>query len=98
VESLPRVTNAKPARSESTAPVPYWPSSREPSACLRKLGRSEVARNRRETLTQFLPVATVPPIPERAEPLETVGLANDGSSPYYLPALASPVARRTDVI
>src|SRR5258708_3107362 len=61
------------------------------------MGR-QVLTNSRETPTQFLPVAPIPSIAKRTEPLETVGLADDGSRPYHLPALAPGVARGPHVI
>jgi hypothetical protein len=63
-----------------------------------ELVRCEVARDGRETLTQFLPVAPVAPVAKRAEPLEAVGLADDRAGPHHLPTLAPPVARGTDLI
>ncbi len=96
--SLPRATKAKPARSESTAPVPYWPSSREPRALFRELVRRKVATNGHESPAQFRLVASVASIAKRAEPLESVGLADDGARPYDLSPLASCVPRGTDLI
>ncbi len=98
VYSLPRVTKAKPARSESTAPVPYCPSSRESRTFRWELMCCEVAGDGSLALAQFLPVAPVATVAKTAEPLETVGLADDGPRPHHLPALASRVARGTDVI
>ena len=49
-------------------------------------------------LTQFLPVAPVASVAKRAEPVETVGLTDDGARPHDLPALAPRVARGTHVI
>ncbi len=63
-----------------------------------KLMRREVARDGRSALSQFLPVAPVASVAKRAEPLEAVGLADDGARPHHLPALAAPVARGTDLI
>src|SRR5512135_384926 len=57
---------------------------------------SLIATNGREALTQFLPAATVAPVAERAEPLETMGLTNDGAGVHHLSPLAPFVARRTD--
>jgi hypothetical protein len=70
----------------------------EQGALRQKLVCGKVARNRREALTQFLPIAAVTPIAKRAEPLKTVGLTDDGPRPHHLPTLAPPVARGADVI
>jgi hypothetical protein len=64
----------------------------------RQLVRREVACDRGEALTQFLPVATVAPVAKTAEPLETMGLTNDGTSAHHLSPLAPSVARSTDLI
>ena len=65
-------------------------------AFLRELVRREVARDGREALTQFLPVATVASVAKRAEPVVAVGLTDDGARPDHLSALAPGVARGTD--
>jgi hypothetical protein len=70
----------------------------EQGSFLRKLVCSQIAANGREALTQFLPVASVAPIAKRAEPLETVGLIDDGARPYDLTTLAPRVASSTDLI
>ncbi len=67
-------------------------------ACLWELVRREVTRDGREALTQLLPVATVAPVAKRAEPLETMGLTNDGAGAHHLSTLTPFVARSTDVI
>src|SRR5712691_2923656 len=67
-------------------------------ALLWDLVRCEVARNRCETLAQFLSVASVAPVAKTAEPLETVGLTDDGTSPDDFPSLAPRVASRTDLL
>src|SRR5260370_4983144 len=60
--------------------------------------RCEVPPDSRQALTQFLPIATVPPVANRAEPLKTVGLADDRARPHHFPTLAPGVASRTHVI
>src|SRR5260370_29630936 len=67
-------------------------------ALRRKLVRCAVARDGREGLAQFHSVAPIASVAKRAEPLETVGLTDDRAGPDHLSALASPVARGTDVI
>ena len=59
---------------------------------------SQIPTNGCEALTQFLPVASVASVAKRAEPLETVGLADDGARPYHLASLAPGVASSTHVI
>jgi hypothetical protein len=81
----------------------YGPSailSIEPQqgALMGELIHSEIATNGREALPQFLPVATIAAIAKRTEPLETVSLADDGARAHDFPALASSVARGTDLI
>src|SRR5260221_4539273 len=70
----------------------------EQAACLWELVRRKIATNGCQTLTQFHPVATIASVAKRAEPLEGVGLTDDGAGPHHLPALAPSVARSTDVI
>ncbi len=78
--------------------MPYCPSSREPRAFLRKVVGSQIPANGGEPLAQFLPVAPVPPIAKRAEPVVTVRLADDSPRPDYLPTLSPPVTRSTDLV
>src|SRR6266700_1356917 len=70
----------------------------EQRICCWELVRCEIATNGRKPLTQFHSVATVAAIAKRAEPVETVGLANDGAGAHHLPPLAPCVARSTEVI
>src|SRR5258708_3019615 len=58
----------------------------------------QIAPDDRQPPAQFLPVASIAFVPKTAEPLETVGLTDDGSRPYHLPTLAPGVARSTDLI
>src|SRR6266566_5444470 len=67
-------------------------------ALLWELVCREIATDGREALAQFRSVATVAAVAKRAEPLESVGLADDGARPHHLPTLAPGVARGTDVI
>ncbi len=66
----------------------------EQRVCWWKLVRGEIATNGRQALTQFLSVATVAAIAKRAEPVETVGLADDRAGTHHLPPLAPGVERR----
>jgi hypothetical protein len=95
---LPRVTNAKPATSASTAPLPYCPSRREPRAFLRKVMSRQIPTNGHKSFAQFFPIASVPTIAETAEPLITVHLSNRCPRSDDFPTLAAPVARSTDLI
>jgi hypothetical protein len=70
----------------------------EEGTFLRELVCSQIPINGRETLTQFLSIATVPFVAKRTEPVETVGLTDDRAGTHNLPALAAPVASSTDVI
>src|SRR5436190_4418041 len=79
-------------------PGAILPVEPQQGACLRKLVRCEVARDRRKSLAQLCAVATVSSIAQRAEPLEAEGLTDDRLRADHLPALAPPVARGTDVI
>jgi hypothetical protein len=63
-----------------------------------ELIRCEIARDRSQSLAQFLPVMAVATVPETAEPLVRVGLRNRCARPDHFPALASPVAGSTHVI
>jgi hypothetical protein len=56
-------------------------SELEQGAFPRELVRCEVTTDSREGLTQFLPVEPVASVAKRAEPLETVGLADDRMGP-----------------
>ena len=67
-------------------------------ARLGKAVRGEVLIDGCEALAQFRSVALVPPVAKRAEPLETVSLADDRARSHHLPTLAPPVARGTDLI
>src|SRR5260370_19755763 len=58
----------------------------------------QIAPDDRQPPAQFLPVASIAFVPKTAEPLETVGLADNRAGSYHLPALAPPVARGADVI
>src|SRR5579875_1696961 len=70
----------------------------EQGALLWELVRREIPIDGREALSQFCSVAAVAAIAKRAEPLEAVGLADDGARPHHLASLASGVARGTDFI
>src|SRR5579875_526816 len=70
----------------------------EQGALLWELVRREIPIDGREALSQFCSVAPVAAIAKRAEPLEAVGLADDGARPHHLASLASGVARGTDFI
>ena len=70
----------------------------EQGSFLRKLVCRQKPANGSFALTQFLPVAPVAPVAKRAEPLETVGLTDDGARPDDFPALASRLASSTDLI
>jgi len=70
----------------------------EQRVCWWNLVRGEIPTNGRQALTQFLSVATVAAIAKRAEPVETVGLADDRAGTHHLPPLAPGVARSTHVI
>src|SRR5205085_2906170 len=65
----------------------------EQSALLWQLVCREIATDGREALAQFRSVATVAAVAKRAEPLEAVGLADDGARPHHLASLAPGVAR-----
>ncbi len=70
----------------------------EQGALLRKLERRQISTNGRESLAQFRAVESVASVSKTAEPVETVGLADNGASSHHLPPLAPFVARRTDVL
>jgi hypothetical protein len=65
----------------------------EQGALVRDLVRRQVTTNGRETLAQFRPVAPIAFVPNTAEPLEAMSLADDSPRPDHLPALASRVTR-----
>src|SRR5437660_8015502 len=67
-------------------------------ALLWELVCREIATDGREALAQFRSVATVAAVAKRAEPLEAVGLTDDGARPHHLASLAPRVARGTDLI
>jgi len=75
--------------------LPIEPQQR---ALSRKVVGSEVATDGRESLAQFLPVESVASVAHRAEPLVTVGLADNRAGPHDFPALAPRVASSTDLI
>src|SRR5215831_15356443 len=58
----------------------------------------EVLGDGRKALAQFLPVAPVPSVAKRAEPLVAVSQADDRAGAHRLPALASGVASSADII
>ncbi len=58
----------------------------------------EILTNGREHLTQFLPVASVAWVAERAEPLVAVGLSNRRARSNNLPAFAASVPRSAHLI
>ena len=51
-----------------------------------------------QRLAQFFPVAPVAPMAKGAEPLETVGLADDRARVHHLSTFAPGGARRADLI
>ena len=67
-------------------------------ACLWELVRREVTRDRRERLSQLLPISTVAAVAKQTEPLITVSLTDDRTCPDDLSAFAPFVARSTDLI
>jgi len=61
-----------------------------------ELIHGEIPTNGAEPLAQFLPIATVPPVAKRTEPVVTMSLRNRCACPDHLPTLAVSVARSTD--
>jgi hypothetical protein len=59
---------------------------------------SEITTDGREALTQFLPVEPIAPFAKGAEPLKTVGLADNRAGTHHLPTLAPSIARCIDLI
>jgi hypothetical protein len=70
----------------------------EQGAFRQELVRREVARDGGERLAQLLSVPPVAAVAKRAEPLEAVGLTEDGARSYQLATLASRVAGRAHLI
>ncbi|GHO58206.1 hypothetical protein KSB_66810 [Ktedonobacter robiniae] len=68
------------------------------AAFARELMESLVTTDGGFALPQFLPVEPVASVAKGAEPLETVGLADDRASPHHLPTFAPSVTRSTDLI
>jgi hypothetical protein len=60
--------------------------------------RGKIARDRSQSLAQFLPVMAVPFVSETAEPMIAMGLGNRCARANNLPAFATSVARGAHVI
>ena len=67
-------------------------------ARLWKLMCCEIARDRRQALTQFLPIPSVSAVSKRPEPLMRMGLEHGGASPNGFSAFAPGVARSAHLI
>src|SRR2546430_11760999 len=59
--------------------------------------RLQIVPNSGQRSAQFLPVVSIASVAETTEPVGTMGLRDDGARPDDFPALASGVARRTDL-
>jgi hypothetical protein len=80
------------------SPRPILAVESEQGTGLWELVRGERACDRSQALAQFHAILPVATLAKTAEPLETVGLADDGARPHHLPALAPGVARGTHLI
>lgn len=70
----------------------------EEGLCMRKLVGCQIATDGSERLAQFLPLAPVTAVAKGAEPVETVGLTDDGARAYHLATFAPGVARSAHVL
>jgi hypothetical protein len=95
------LSHAERSRSQkgaaTTAPVPYWPSSREPRPILRKLLRLQIGLDSCHCSTQFCPVLAEALVAKGTEPLMCMHLEDGGAGTHHFPALASHVARGAEV-
>src|SRR5260370_19550732 len=60
--------------------------------------RCQIPANGRKPLTQFVPIAPIPTIAKRAEPVGAMGLSYDCAGAHALAALAPGVAWSTDLL
>lgn len=88
----------KPGQIHKHGSGPILAVESEQRALRWELIRGEIATNGCQSLAQFLPVASVPPVAKRAEPLVTVGLTDRCTRSDHLPPLAPPVTGSTDLI
>ena len=79
-------------------PCPVLPIQPYQGADRRKMVRLQIAPDSGQRPAQFLPVASIASVAETAEPVVTMGLGDDGARTDDFPALASGVARRTDLV